>query len=172
MSVQEAQNMQNRFPAGWDTPKVEAYLKEKRPQVVVLKTLWYPEVIEGLYESTQKYWTDSGLSPDNFACVEVPGSFELALAAQMAFEGRLEGIKRPADIVITLGCVIKGETPHFDFVCSSCAQGLRDVQLKANKPLGFGVLTVNTLEQALARRNKGFEASQAALYMALITKAR
>ena len=98
----------------------------------------------------------------------VPGAFELPLAAKLAFE-------KGADIVIALGVVIQGGTPHFDYICSSATEGLTRVQLDANKPLGFGVLTVNNEQEALDRsglqgskEDKGAEAVQAALAMSAL----
>ena len=97
---------------------------------------------------------------------QVPGAFELPLAAQKA---ALHG----PDAIICLGVVIQGGTPHFDFVCNSATDGLTRVQLDTGIPLGFGLLTVNTEEQALERsglpgskEDKGSEAVQAALLMA------
>lgn len=94
----------------------------------------------------------------------VPGTFELALGAQR------EAQKEDVDAVICLGCVIQGETRHFDFICDATANGLINVGLKYNKPVIFGVLTTDTLEQALERAggkhgNKGFEAGITALQM-------
>ena len=98
----------------------------------------------------------------------VPGAFELPLAAKWAFE-------KGADIVIALGVVIQGGTPHFDYICSSATEGLTRVQLDANRPLGFGLLTVNNEQEALDRsglegskEDKGAEAVQAALAMSAL----
>ena len=99
----------------------------------------------------------------------VPGAFELPLAASLAFENG-------ADLVIALGVVIQGGTPHFDYICSSATEGLTRVQLDYKKPIGFGLLTVNTQQEALDRaglagskEDKGAEAVQAALAMAVLT---
>ena len=99
----------------------------------------------------------------------VPGAFELPLAASLAFENG-------ADLVIALGVVIQGGTPHFDYICSSATEGLTRVQLDHKKPIGFGLLTVNTQQEALDRaglagskEDKGAEAVQAALAMAVLT---
>ena len=96
----------------------------------------------------------------------VPGAFELPLAAQRAAD-------QGAQAIIALGVVIQGETPHFDYVCSAATDGLTRVQLDTKVPIGFGLLTVNTEAQALARaglegskEDKGSEAVQAALNMA------
>lgn len=97
----------------------------------------------------------------------VPGAFEIPTAAQWLFD-------KGCDAVITLGCVIKGDTPHFDFVCDAVTRGVSDIALKTNKPCIFGVITTNTEIQALERAggklgNKGSEAAEAALWM-LFTK--
>jgi 6,7-dimethyl-8-ribityllumazine synthase len=95
----------------------------------------------------------------------VPGAFELPLAAKFA-------IDNGADAVIALGVVIRGETPHFDYVCSSATNGLTELQLASRVPIGFGLLTVDDEAQAIARaglagskEDKGAEAVQAALHM-------
>jgi len=92
----------------------------------------------------------------------VPGSYELTYAAQKLAQ------QKDIDAVICLGCVIKGETPHFDFICQSVAQGISNVSIKYDKPVSFGVLTTNSLEQAQERAggklgNKGSEAAATAL---------
>ena len=94
----------------------------------------------------------------------VPGSFELSLASQKMAQ------KSDVDAVICLGCVIQGETRHFEFICQSVAQGLKDVSLKYDKPVIFGVLTTDTTQQALDRAggkhgNKGDEAAMTAIKM-------
>jgi len=106
-----------------------------------------------------------GVSEERTDVVWVPGSFELPYAAQrLAESGRY-------DAVVCLGCVIKGETEHNEYINHATAQGLQEVSLKTGVPAIFGVLTPNSLEQALARAgegsaNKGYEAAQAAVVMA------
>ena len=98
---------------------------------------------------------------------DVPGAFELPLAAKyLAATGRYDG-------VACLGAVIRGETDHYDFVCAEAARGIQDVQLRTGVPCGFGVLTVDTMEQALARsggdrRHTGRDAARAVLTMAAL----
>ena len=93
----------------------------------------------------------------------MPGAFELPLGAQKAIDAG-------ADVVIALGVVIQGETPHFDYVCQGVTQGVVDVQLKWSKPIGYGVLMCNDLDQAIARsgrpgskEDKGYDSAIAAL---------
>lgn len=125
---------------------------------------WNEEITEalgtGAYHTLVKY----GAQKENIRVKYVPGSYELTLGAQwMASDTDI-------DAVICLGCVIQGETPHFDYICQSVAQGIKDVALKYNKPVIFGVLTTLNLEQAKDRAggkhgNKGDEAAMTAIKM-------
>ena len=135
-------------------------------KVVIVATSWHPEIMAGLIAGAQKELNVSGAVDVQLNMV--PGAFELPLAAKWAFD-------QGADIVIALGVVIQGGTPHFDYICSSATEGLTRVQLDANKPLGFGVLTVNNEQEALDRsglegskEDKGAEAVQAALAMSAL----
>src|SRR5437660_3650741 len=109
--------------------------------------------------------TKAGVSPGSITVVRVPGAFEIPIAAQHAAEsGRF-------DAIVCLGCVIRGETPHFDYICSAVAQGLAAGSAATGVPMAFGVLTTNSVEEALARAgdgpsNKGREAAVAAIEMA------
>jgi 6,7-dimethyl-8-ribityllumazine synthase len=96
--------------------------------------------------------------------VWVPGAFEIPLAAQRLAESG------DYDAVVTLGAVIRGDTPHFDFVAGECASGLQRVQLDTGVPCVFGVLTTDTVEQAEARLDKGFDAAETAIEMAMLLK--
>ena len=135
-------------------------------KVVIVATSWHPEIMAGLIAGAQKELEVSGAVDVQLNMV--PGAFELPLAAKWAFE-------KGADIVIALGVVIQGGTPHFDYICSSATEGLTRVQLDANRPLGFGLLTVNNEQEALDRsglegskEDKGAEAVQAALAMSAL----
>ena len=108
---------------------------------------------------------DQGVGEDSLDIVRVPGAFELPQAAR-----RLAGMGR-YDAIVCLGAVVRGETPHFDYVCSEAARGLTMVAQEFNLPVAFGVLTCDTMAQARARSggsagNKGDEAMRAALEMA------
>jgi 6,7-dimethyl-8-ribityllumazine synthase len=109
--------------------------------------------------------TGAGVAAGDVTIVRVPGAFELPLAAQHAAEsGRF-------DAIVCLGCVIRGETPHFEYICSAVAHGLTAAAAATGVPMAFGVLTTNSVEEALARAadgpaNKGREAAVAALEMA------
>ena len=115
-------------------------------------------------KGTKETLLKHGATEENIHIHFVPGAFELALGAQLLFENT-----KP-DAVICLGSVIQGETKHFDFVCEGTALGIKDVSLKYNKPCIFGVLTDNTLQQAIDRSggkhgNKGDEAAVTAIKM-------
>jgi 6,7-dimethyl-8-ribityllumazine synthase len=104
-----------------------------------------------------------GVSEDNIDLAWVPGAFEMPLVAQ-------KFVKKDYDAVITLGAVIRGSTPHFDYVCSEVSKGVASVSLESGKPVIFGVLTTNTIEEAIERAgtkagNKGFEAGMGAIEM-------
>ena len=111
-----------------------------------------------------------GAKNDQIVRLDVPGSFELSLGAQQL------AARKEVDAVICIGCVIQGETKHFDFICDAVANGLTNVGLKYDKPVVFGVLTPNSLQQALDRAggkhgNKGDEAAATAVKMLLALRA-
>jgi 6,7-dimethyl-8-ribityllumazine synthase len=113
---------------------------------------------------------DAGVDRSDIAVAWVPGAFEIPLLALAFADG-----DRPVDAVITLGAVIRGETTHYEIVSGECARGVQDVQLSTRVPVVFGVLTVNTLEQALERSsndpsNKGREAATTALEMVSVLR--
>jgi len=121
-------------------------------------------VTSRLVEGARSLLLRRGIAPANIEVMEVPGAFELPLAAQWLIDlGRCEG-------VVALGAVIRGSTSHYDYVCSSATSGLSSVQLARSVPVGFGVLTCDTLEQAFDRAggklgNKGGETAETVLEM-------
>ncbi len=125
----------------------------------------FNEIVTGaLLKGAVQTLTDSGLSDDSIEVVWVPGAFELPLAARVAAE------RHHTSAVICLGAVIRGDTPHFEYVSSAAANGILSVGLTTNKPVIFGVLTTDSPEQAFDRAggrvgNKGSEAALAALEM-------
>jgi 6,7-dimethyl-8-ribityllumazine synthase len=130
----------------------------------ILVSEWNQEVTQALYVGAYKTLIKHGAQEKNIITQAVPGSFELTLGAQKMAQ------KPEIDAVICLGCVIQGETRHFDFICQAVAQGITDVSIKFNKPVIFGVLTPNTQEQAMDRAggkhgNKGDEAAITAIKM-------
>ncbi len=135
---------------------------DKKFGIVVAE--WNSEVTEALYSGAVETLLQHGAGRENIIRKTVPGSFELTLGAQWLAE------KNSIDAVICLGCVIQGETPHFDYICQAVAHGITNVGLKYNKPVIFGVLTTLTLQQALDRAggkhgNKGDEAAATAIKM-------
>jgi 6,7-dimethyl-8-ribityllumazine synthase len=124
---------------------------------------FYEDLAERLVAGAQAAFTESGAAEADV--FDVPGAFELPLAAQLAAQsGRYDG-------VACLGAVIRGETDHYDWVCAESARGIQDVQLRTGVPCAFGVLTVDTMEQALARsggdrRDSGRHAAEAVLALA------
>jgi 6,7-dimethyl-8-ribityllumazine synthase len=130
----------------------------------VIVAEWNNEITQNLLNGAIDELRKRDVLDKNVIIETVPGCFELPLAAQMA------AMNYNPDAVICLGCVIKGETPHFDYVCQAATHGILQVGLAMKIPVIFGVLTVNTLEQALDRSggkygNKGIEAAHTALKM-------
>ena len=130
-------------------------------KVAIISSSWHLDICNDLIAGATR-----ALEAAKVAKIEVifvPGSFEIPLAAQKAFESGF-------DAVVAVGLVLQGETPHFDYVCQGVTQGVVDVQLKFSKPIGYGVLMCNNLEQAIARsgrpgskEDKGYDSAIAAL---------
>ncbi len=140
-------------------------VSNKRFAIVVAE--WNPEVTEKLFEGAYQTLIANGAQAPNIVRANVPGSFELSFGSQVYAQ------KPDIDAVIALGCVIQGETRHFDFICDAVAHGITNVSLKYNKPVIFGVLTPNAQQQALDRSggihgNKGDEAAITAIKMLAI----
>jgi 6,7-dimethyl-8-ribityllumazine synthase len=138
-------------------------------RVAVVASRFNAEICDPLLEAAVQALKDCGVSEENISIYRVPGAFEMPLA--------LQGIANLEhyDAAVALGCVIRGETPHFDYVCGETARGVMDVSLKTGLPIGFGLLTTENQEQARARAggplgNKGAEAALAALEMAGLLK--
>jgi 6,7-dimethyl-8-ribityllumazine synthase len=127
-------------------------------------------VTDRLLAGAQEVLHEAGLSDADVDVLRVPGAFELPIAAQRAAEtGRVAA-------VVCLGCLIRGATPHFDYISSACAHGITAAAAATGVPMAFGVLTTNSVEEALERAgpgsdNKGREAAQAALDMARLFEA-
>ncbi len=125
---------------------------------------WNEKITTGLLIGALKALKDNGAKDENIIVQFVPGSFELPLGAQHLLE------YKKVDGVVCLGSVIQGETKHFDFVCSGTTQGIMDVSLKYDKPVIFGLLTDNTMQQAIDRSggkygNKGIDCALACIKM-------
>jgi 6,7-dimethyl-8-ribityllumazine synthase len=132
-------------------------------KVAIISSSWHMDICNDLIAGATRALEAAKVA--EIKTIFVPGSFEIPLAAQKAFE-------KGFDAVVAVGLVLKGETPHFDYVCQGVTQGVIDVQLKFSKPIGFGVLMCNDLDQAIARsgrsgssEDKGYDSAIAALHL-------
>jgi len=130
-------------------------------RAIVISASWHEEICQSLVDGAVRGLKLGGVSKIELR--KVAGSFELPLAAQLAFD---EGF----DLVVVVGVVVRGETAHFDYVCQGVTDGVMQVSLSRSKPIGFGVLMCETVEQARARagfgdsfEDKGFDSALAAL---------
>ena len=135
--------------------------------VVVVAGTWHEEISDGLIAGAGRVLAESGAS---FSIVRVPGSFELPVVSKAALENG-------ADAVVALGVIIRGGTPHFEYVSAAATDGLTRVALDTGKPVGFGVLTLDDEQQGLDRaglpgskEDKGAEAAHAALATAVVLR--
>ncbi len=136
---------------------------------IIITADWNPKVTYALRDGATDVLEKAGVKPENIVCLSVPGTVELVNAAAVAIDSVKNGM--PTAAVIVIGCVIRGDTPHFDYVCQIAAQGTAELHAKGKAPVIFGVLTVDNLQQALDRAggvlgNKGAEAACAAISMA------
>lgn len=132
-------------------------------QVAVVTASWNSEITYALRDGAVSTLKSYGLRDSDIRLLEVPGTFELPLAAKWALDQGAEG-------AICIGCVVRGETPHFDYICEGVTSGIMRLNLDSNKPVIFGVLTVNNQQQALDRAggkhgNKGVEAAATLIKM-------
>ena len=142
------------------SPKIEVRnLSGKR--VGIISSQWHPEICDALVAGAERAIKEAGIT--DVTVRKVAGSFEIPLASQQMLDAG-------CDAVITVGLVLRGETPHFDYVCQGVTSGVMDVMLSRSKPIGFGVLMCDNLEQAKARsgipgskEDKGYDAAVAAL---------
>jgi len=132
----------------------------KGSKAAIISASWHTDICAALIAGAIKAMAEYAIA---YEVTYVPGSFELPLAAQKALDNGF-------DAAVLVGLVLKGETPHFDYVCQGVTQGVMDVQLSRSKPIGFGVLMCNDLDQAIARiggagskEDKGYDAGIAAL---------
>lgn len=131
----------------------------------IVATQWYDEILDNLISGAVETLRGAGADARNITLIRAPGAFELPLALEhAAASGKF-------DALIALGCVVRGGTPHFEYVAGECAHGVREVMLSYRLPIAFGVLTTDTLKQAQERArigagdNKGREAAEAAVRM-------
>jgi len=137
------------------------------PRFVIVQSKYHDFVTDRLHVGAMAALSAAGVRADEVTLLKVPGAFEIPFAARRAAE------TRKFDAVICLGCLIRGATPHFEFIASAVAHGLTDAAGATGVPMSFGVLTTNSVEEALERAgdgtsNKGWEAASAALEMAAL----
>jgi 6,7-dimethyl-8-ribityllumazine synthase len=137
-------------------------------RVAIVAAQWHEEVMDGLIGGARRALDDSGVTDS--VVLRVPGSFELPVAT-------LHAAKAGYDAVVALGVVIRGDTPHFEYVCQAATNGLTQASVSTGVPIGFGVLTCDNDPQALdrcglpgSREDKGYEATQAALSTVLAVR--
>lgn len=144
--------------------RIEGRLDAGFARFAIVATQWYDEILEPMITAALQTLREAGAADKEITLIRVPGAFELPLALEhAAASGRY-------DALIALGCVIRGGTPHFEFVAGECTRGVGEVALSYRLPIAFGVLTTDTLKQAWDRSrpgegNKGREAALAAVQM-------
>jgi 6,7-dimethyl-8-ribityllumazine synthase len=149
--------------SGTDVPSAATY------SFGIVVSEWNTEITNALYQGAYQSLVNHGALPENIFTYTVPGSFELTSGTDILLKNS------KLDAVICLGCVIQGETRHFDFICNAVANGLSNVALKYSKPVIFGVLTTDNQQQAIDRSggkhgNKGDEAAITAIKMASLAE--
>ena len=148
---------------------VEGEVVARGRKVAIAAARFNDFIVSSLLKGATTAWTEKGGTANDLLIARVPGAFELPVVArQLALSGKY-------DAVVALGCVIRGDTPHFEYVAGECARGLTMVSLESGLPIIFGVLTVETVEQALERAattagNKGGESMDTALEMISLLK--
>ena len=144
---------------------VKSLLDGSSLRITIVVSEWNEQITESLYRACYQTLIEAGCKEENIIRKNVPGSFELPLGAKIAI------VNDQPNAVICLGCVIQGETRHFDFICDAVAQGIMRLNLDYSIPVVFGVLTPENMQQAMDRAggqygNKGIEAAVTALQMA------
>jgi 6,7-dimethyl-8-ribityllumazine synthase len=138
-------------------------------RVAILLASYNPDIVDGLLAGARERWKELGGETARLRVERVPGAFELPLAA------RQFALSHTVDAVVALGCVIRGDTAHFEYVAGECARGLQSAMLETGVPVAFGVLTTENLAQAQQRSapglaNKGREAMDSAVAMAQLLR--
>jgi 6,7-dimethyl-8-ribityllumazine synthase len=153
--------------SGKGAPQAASTVDGTGLDIVVIAGMWHEVITDGLIAGAERAVAAAGA---HGRLVRVPGSFELPVAAKAALESG-------ADAVVALGVIIRGGTPHFEFVSNAATDGLTRVALDTGKPVGFGVLTLDDEEQGIARaglpgsiEDKGFEAADAAIRTAIVIR--
>ena len=149
--------------------KIEANTDVADSRISLVVSKYNSFVVDRLVTGCLKTLGEAGISEANIGIVYVPGAFEIPVAVKRLIS------QTKTDAVITLGAVIRGETPHFDIIANECARGIGSIGIETEVPVVFGVLTVDTVDQAMDRSgdeesNKGSEAAQTALEMISVFK--
>ena len=142
-------------------PKFEIKNGHGKKKIAIISSSWHPELCDKLIASAKKACMENGYG---YEIIYVPGSFEIPFAARKALTKGFDGFAG----AVALGLVLRGETAHFEYVCEGATYGIMKTQLEVNKPIGFGILMCDTLEQAHARaggavEDKGYDATIATL---------
>ena len=135
-------------------------------KIGIVYSNWNSDITDNLYDGAFSTLIELGINKENITSFKVPGSFELV-------HGANKMSKKNVDAIICLGCVIRGETSHFDYICNSVSNGIMNLNIELDIPVIFGVLTDNTKQQSLERSggrlgNKGIEAAVTSVQMALL----
>jgi 6,7-dimethyl-8-ribityllumazine synthase len=143
---------------------IEGTLTAEKKKICIVASRFNDLIVEKLVNGAKDCLIRHGMNENDLDLIWVPGAFEIPLAAQVLAESK------KYDGIVALGCVIRGSTTHYDYVCSEVAKGISSVMLKTNIPVAFGVLTTENLEQAFERAgskagNKGYEAAQCTIEM-------
>lgn len=149
------------------TPPAVAYPDAKGKRFAIVSARFYADLADWLEDGARRGLSDCGVVQSDITLVGVPGCFEIPLVARRLIVGG------DYDGIVALGVVIRGDTPHFDYVAGECARGIMTVQITTGVPIGFGILTTENLAQAQERADpkrldKGHEAALAAVTVALI----
>ena len=144
----------------------------KKPHVLIVEARFYPDIVDEMVAGALAKLGDVGASKER---LEVPGAFEIPAAISIAANARNREGHLRYDAFIALGCVIRGETSHYDYVCTESARGIMDLSIHRGLAIGYGILTVENSQQAMVRaavnnKNKGGDAVMAALRILQIKK--
>ena len=156
-----ASNIDNNFDL---KPDILSEVKEMKFGIVVSN--WNKNITDNLFNGTYKTLVKYGVKEENIKKIEVPGSFELVYGCKIM-------LRNNVDAIIAIGCIIKGETDHYDYICSSVSSGITQLNIINDIPIVFCVLTDHNIEQSISRSggkhgNKGIESAVAAIKMACI----
>ncbi|MAS81560.1 MAG: 6,7-dimethyl-8-ribityllumazine synthase [Legionellales bacterium] len=151
------------------TPAKQKRINNGLVKIAIVSSRFNSFIVDRLYDGAIRTLNSNGVDNDAITAIEVPGAFEIPVTVRTLIENK------KFDAIITLGAIIRGETPHFDFISNECTRGIGQLAIESGVPIIFGVLTVDNSEQAMDRAgdeesNKGSEAAAAALEMVSVLK--